>query len=52
MSSGAKGVRAAHRYFLTAERFTAEALRIGFFVHEVVTAALTPQWHYDHQCAA
>ena len=32
------GARAAHRYFLTAERFTAaEALRIGF-VHEVVTA--------------
>jgi methylglutaconyl-CoA hydratase len=34
----AMGARAAHRYFLTAERFTAaEALRIGF-VHEVVTA--------------
>ena len=34
----AMGTRAAHRYFLTAERFTAaEALRIGF-VHEVVTA--------------
>ena len=34
----AMGVRAAHRYFLTAERFSAaEALRIGF-VHEVVTA--------------
>ena len=32
------GARAAHRYFLTAERFgAAEALRIGF-VHEVVTA--------------
>jgi methylglutaconyl-CoA hydratase len=32
------GARAAHRYFLTAERFTAqEALRIGF-VHEVVQA--------------
>ena len=32
----AMGPRAAHRYFLTAERFTAaEALRIGF-VHEVV----------------
>ena len=32
----AMGARAAHRYFLTAERFTAaEALRIGF-VHEVV----------------
>ena len=32
------GARAAHRYFLTAERFGAqEALRIGF-VHEVVTA--------------
>ena len=32
------GARAAHRYFLTAERFSAaEALRIGF-VHEVVTA--------------
>ena len=31
------GARAAHRYFLTAERFdAAEALRIGF-VHEVVT---------------
>ena len=30
------GARAAHRYFLTAEKFTAaEALRIGF-VHEVV----------------
>lgn len=35
----AMGARAAHRYFLTAERFSAaEALRIGF-VHEVVTAA-------------
>ncbi|MDB5967073.1 MAG: enoyl-CoA hydratase/isomerase family protein [Polaromonas sp.] len=34
----AMGPRAAHRYFLTAERFDAvEALRIGF-VHEVVTA--------------
>ena len=34
----AMGPRAAHRYFLTAERFSAaEALRIGF-VHEVVTA--------------
>ncbi len=34
----AMGVRAAQRYFLTAERFSAaEALRIGF-VHEVVTA--------------
>jgi methylglutaconyl-CoA hydratase len=34
----AMGARAAHRYFLTAEKFTAaEALRIGF-VHEVVTA--------------
>ncbi len=34
----AMGPRAAHRYFLTAERFTAaEALRIGF-VHEVVVA--------------
>ena len=34
----AMGARAAHRYFLTAERFSAaEALRIGF-VHEVVTA--------------
>ena len=33
----AMGARAAHRYFLTAERFdAAEALRIGF-VHEVVT---------------
>ena len=33
----AMGERAAHRYFLTAERFNAaEALRIGF-VHEVVT---------------
>jgi methylglutaconyl-CoA hydratase len=32
------GARAAHRYFLTAERFSAaEALRIGF-VHEVVSA--------------
>jgi methylglutaconyl-CoA hydratase len=32
------GARAAHRYFLTAERFTAaEALRIGL-VHEVVAA--------------
>jgi len=32
----AMGTRAAHRYFLTAERFSAaEALRIGF-VHEVV----------------
>ena len=32
------GARAAHRYFLTAERFgAAEALRIGF-VHEVVSA--------------
>ncbi len=36
----AMGARAAHRYFLTAERFTAaEALRIGF-VHEVVTAEM------------
>ena len=35
----AMGARVAHRYFLTAERFTAaEAWRIGF-VHEVVTAA-------------
>ncbi|MDP1954236.1 MAG: enoyl-CoA hydratase/isomerase family protein [Polaromonas sp.] len=35
----AMGARAAHRYFLTAERFdAAEALRIGF-VHAVVTAA-------------
>ncbi|GAB3772389.1 enoyl-CoA hydratase/isomerase family protein [Ramlibacter monticola] len=34
----AMGPRAAHRYFLTAERFgAAEALRIGF-VHEVVKA--------------
>ena len=34
----AMGARAAHRYFLTAERFNAaEALRIGF-VHEVVHA--------------
>lgn len=34
----AMGPRAAHRYFLTAERFNAaEALRIGF-VHEVVPA--------------
>ncbi|MGB4116032.1 MAG: enoyl-CoA hydratase/isomerase family protein [Polaromonas sp.] len=34
----AMGARAAHRYFLTAERFTAaEALRIGF-VHEVVSS--------------
>ena len=34
----AMGARAAHRYFLTAERFNAlEALRIGF-VHEVVLA--------------
>jgi methylglutaconyl-CoA hydratase len=34
----AMGARAAHRYFLTAERFNAaEALRIGF-VHEVVKA--------------
>jgi methylglutaconyl-CoA hydratase len=34
----AMGERAAHRYFLTAERFSAaEALRIGF-VHEVVMA--------------
>jgi len=34
----AMGTRAAHRYFLTAERFgAAEALRIGF-VHEVVGA--------------
>lgn len=34
----AMGARAAHRYFLTAERFSAaEALRIGF-VHEVVVA--------------
>jgi len=34
----AMGTRAAHRYFLTAERFNAaEALRIGF-VHEVVKA--------------
>jgi methylglutaconyl-CoA hydratase len=35
----AMGARAAHRYFLTAERFNAaEALRIGF-VHEAVPAA-------------
>ena len=35
----AMGARASHRYFLTAERFSAaEALRIGF-VHEVVSAA-------------
>jgi methylglutaconyl-CoA hydratase len=34
----AMGARAAHRYFLTAERFSAqEALRLGF-VHEVVGA--------------
>jgi methylglutaconyl-CoA hydratase len=34
----AMGARAAHRYFLTAERFSAaEALRIGF-VHDVVKA--------------
>jgi methylglutaconyl-CoA hydratase len=34
----AMGPRAAHRYFVTAERFgAAEALRIGF-VHQVVTA--------------
>src|SRR6185436_10376390 len=34
----AMGARAAHRYFLTAERFDAsEAHRIGF-IHEVVTA--------------
>src|SRR3954468_18462524 len=34
----AMGARASHRYFLTAERFSAaEALRIGF-VHEVVKA--------------
>ena len=34
----AMGARAAHRYFLTAERFSAaEALRIGF-VHQVVGA--------------
>ena len=34
------GARAAHRYFLTAERFdAAEALRMGF-VHEVVAPAL------------
>ena len=34
----AMGARAAHRYFLTAERFTAaQALHIGF-VHEVVAA--------------
>ena len=36
----AMGARAAHRYFLTAERFdAAEALRLGF-VHEVVAPAL------------
>jgi methylglutaconyl-CoA hydratase len=36
----AMGARAAHRYFLTAERFSAaEAQRIGF-VHEVVNAEL------------
>jgi methylglutaconyl-CoA hydratase len=35
----AMGARAAHRYFLTAERFgAAEALRIGF-VHQVVRAS-------------
>ena len=34
----AMGARAAHRYFLTAERFSAaEALRIGF-IHEIVAA--------------
>jgi methylglutaconyl-CoA hydratase len=34
----ALGARSSHRYFLTAERFSAqEALRLGF-VHEVVTA--------------
>jgi methylglutaconyl-CoA hydratase len=34
----AMGARASHRYFLTAERFSAqEALRLGF-VHEVVSA--------------
>jgi methylglutaconyl-CoA hydratase len=36
----AMGARAAHRYFLTAERFSAaEALRLGF-VHELVAPAL------------
>lgn len=36
----ALGERAAHRYFLTAERFSAqEALRLGF-VHEIVSADL------------
>lgn len=44
----AMGARAAHRYFLTAERFGAqEALRMGL-VHEVVRpellAAVTGQW--------
>jgi len=44
----AMGPRAAHRYFLTAERFdAAEARRIGF-VHEVVAAdrldAVVDQW--------
>lgn len=44
----AMGPRAAHRYFLTAERFdAAEARRIGF-VHEVVAAdqldAVVEQW--------
>ena len=39
----AMGARAAHRYFLTAERFSAaEALRIGF-VHEVVSAEALDQ---------
>ncbi|MDP2680740.1 MAG: enoyl-CoA hydratase/isomerase family protein [Rhodoferax sp.] len=42
----AMGARAAHRYFLTAERFdAAEALRIGF-VHAVV-----PAEQLDHQVA-
>ncbi|HMS26071.1 MAG TPA: enoyl-CoA hydratase/isomerase family protein [Burkholderiaceae bacterium] len=42
----AMGARAAHRYFLTAERFSAiEALRIGF-VHEVVSVqALNEKVH-------
>jgi Enoyl-CoA hydratase/carnithine racemase len=41
----AMGARAAHRYFLTAERFGAfDALRIGF-VHEVVAPTnSTPRW--------
>ena len=50
----AMGARAAHRYFLTAERFSAaEALRIGF-VHELVripTSSMPKCWKSPLRCA-